>query len=248
LLSLATAGDDALHSAIHSVLYGAEFGDHAAGAEGGFFLLGMMDHGVHILDDGDGAFFGVLHVTQQTGGAGEQDEGVGFPKAGDAGGELVVVAEAQLLDGDAVVFIDDGDDLGELQQALQCGFDPQGTLFLGQIFVRDEELGHVQAVVAQQIFIRVHEVGLTHGGQRLERGHVAGAGGHLQRLKPGGHGTAADHHDAMPGLLHQGDGLDELAQLHRIRLGRVELGQNAGTEFEDDALWGCVRHGWKGRP
>jgi hypothetical protein len=71
LFGLAAAGDDAFDSTTHGILHGAEFGDHAAGAKGGLFLLSVMNHDVHILHDWDGAFLRFLYVTQQAWGAGQ---------------------------------------------------------------------------------------------------------------------------------------------------------------------------------
>jgi hypothetical protein len=183
LFGVAAGGDDALDAAMHGVLHGAQFGNHAAGAERGFFLLGMMDHFVDVGDDGNGAFLGLFHVTQQAGGAGEEDEHVRAPKTGDAGGELVVVAVTQFLDGHGVVLVDDGHDLGELDEAVQHRFHARRTFGILEVFMRDEKLGHMQAVVPQQGFIGVHQVRLAHGGEGLKRGDVGGALFELQRLQ-----------------------------------------------------------------
>ncbi len=52
-------------------------------------------------------------------GAGQDDEQIGAREDGDFGGKPVVVAEAQFLDGDAVVFVDDGDDAAVFEQAVE---------------------------------------------------------------------------------------------------------------------------------
>jgi hypothetical protein len=82
----------------------------------------------------------------------------------------------------------------------------------------DQKLRHMQAVIAKQALVSVHEVRLADGGQCLERGDIGGALRKLQWLQPGGDGTAADDDDGVAGLFEQGDGLDELAQLHGVWL------------------------------
>jgi hypothetical protein len=201
-----------------------------------------MDHVIDILDDWDRPFLGLFHVTQQARSAGEEDQDVCTPKAGDTGGELVVVAVAQFLDGDGVVLVDDGNDLGELDQAIEHRTHARGTLLILEIFMCDEKLGHMQAVIAQQRLISMHEMRLAHGSDRLKRGDVGGPLFELQRLQTRGHGTAADDNNRVPCPFEQGDGLDELAQLHGIRLWRVGAREDAGAEFENDAL-GCRCHG-----
>ena len=54
-----------------------------------------------------------------------------------------------------------------LKQSLKGGLDAVGTVRLGQILMGNQELGHMQSVVSEQVFIVMHEMGLTHGGEGL---------------------------------------------------------------------------------
>ena len=236
LLGVAAAGDDAFDAAVDGVLHGAEFGFHAAGAVAALGFGGVMDNGIDVFDDGDRTFAGFRCIAQEAGGAGEEDEDVGFPKEGDLRGELVVVTEAEFFDGDAVVLVDDGDDLFELKELGERALHALGAVGIGEVFVGEQELRDVQSVIAQQRFIRVHEMGLTDGGAGLQRSHVGGACGQFHGTQAGGDGSAADDDAGMSGLFEQGDGFDEFAQLHGVGLHAVEFREDAGTEFEDDAF------------
>ena len=81
---MASAGDDAFHAAVYRLLHGAQFGNHPAGSQFGLFLLGMMDHEIDIIHERNGALLGFGQVTQKAGCAGQQDEQIGTPQAGDA--------------------------------------------------------------------------------------------------------------------------------------------------------------------
>ena len=88
---------------------GLEFGNHAAGAEGS---AGVPSHGLdfrsdlfhHIEPFSVGMFFGIAAV--KTVHIRKDDEKLGFDQGRDHGGEIVVVAEFDLLYGNRVVFID----------------------------------------------------------------------------------------------------------------------------------------------
>ena len=244
LLGVASAGDDALDAAVDGFLHGAEFGPHAAGAEGALLFAGMAEHSVDIFHEGDGAFLGMSWITQEAGGAGEEDEGVGLPEEGHLGGELVVVSEAKFFDGNAVVFIDDGDDLGELEQSLQRALHAGSTFGMAEVLVGEEELRNVETVVPKEGLVKVHEVGLPNGGTGLERGHVARTLCEMERTEPRGNGPTADDDTLMPGFLEKGYGFDQLAQLHRIGVHASEFREDTGAELQYDALaWGHKRVG-----
>jgi NAD+ synthase (glutamine-hydrolysing) len=88
-----------------------------------------------------------------------------------------------VFDGDTIVFINDGDDVWELKESFQSGFHAIGSVNLSQVFMRNKELGDVQAVITQKVFIGMHEVSLTNSSQGLERRHVGRSGFHFQWLQ-----------------------------------------------------------------
>ena len=70
----------------------------------------------------------------------QQDQRIGAGHLGDAGGQPVVVAEADLGGGDRVVLVDDGD-AAELEQGAEGGAGIQVAAAVLAVLEREEELG-----------------------------------------------------------------------------------------------------------
>ncbi len=229
LFGMAARGDDAGDACVNGGLHGAEFREHAAGAKRRLFLLGVMNHGVNVWHDGDGAVLWALHIAQEARGAGEEDQKVCAPKGGDSGRKRIIVADAKFIDSDGIVLIDDGNDLGEVEDALKGGFDTGGAFSALQIGVGKEELRDVQFVVPEQGLVCMHEIRLPDRRAGLEGGNVraSGALAEPEGLQARSDRSAADDDDRMTCLFEQCDGLNKLAQLHGIRLWGMGLGENA---------------------
>ena len=80
----------------------------------------------------------------------QQQHGACTRRLGDAGGQPVIVAKADLLGGDSVVLVDHRDRAG-IQQACQSGSGVQITAPVLEILQRQEKLCRGKTMVAEQL-------------------------------------------------------------------------------------------------
>ncbi len=136
-------------------------------------------------------------------GVGEEDQQLGADEVGDEGGEPVVVAESDLVVGDGVVLVDDGND-AEVEQP---GHRLAGVQVLGavhEIERREQDLTGDQSVAGEHFVIDPHQATLADGSHGLEGREVAGAA-HLESGQSGRDRTRRHHHHAVAGLACVGD-------------------------------------------
>src|SRR5439155_9344141 len=106
--------------------------------------------------------------------------------------EVVVVAEAKLLDRHGVVLVDDRHD-AEVEERPQRVPRVEVAPAVGQVGMRQQHLGHVAAVRLEGALVRCHEADLTDGGRRLPPLDAAPA--RPETWRTGGHGPRADDDD-----------------------------------------------------
>ena len=80
--------------------------------------------------------------------------------------QRVVVPEADFIDGDGVVFIDDGDDpeFDQGGQGMACIHEAPAVR---QILVCEQDLGNLSAQPLERFLVGPHEAALAHGRRRL---------------------------------------------------------------------------------
>ena len=114
----------------------------------------------------------------------ENDEQVGGKKTGDEGGEFVVIAEFDFGKGDSVVFVDDGDN-AVLEEADECVAGVQMALVMFEVGVREENLGDVEIVFGEKLFVSGHQARLAEGGAGLKFGEFGGTFGVAEKAHSG---------------------------------------------------------------
>ncbi len=184
-----------------------QLGHHASRAEAGRrWPRQGLDGGVEAHHQRDQAGAGILTRigVEEPGHVAEQQQNIGIDQRGDHGREAIVVAEAQLVVGHDVVFVDDGDH-APLQQGQQRTSRAEIPGSACYVALRQQCLGDHQSVPGKGALIGAHETRLPHGRQHLPAGDV-GTCRHLgQQAPPGRHGAGADQQDGASILPQGGD-------------------------------------------
>ncbi len=116
---------------------------------------------------------------------------------GHQGGQVVVVAVADLVVGHRVVLVDHRND-AQVEQAPKGVPGVQVLRAVHEVERGQEDLPGHQAVAAERGVVGGHEPALAHRGDGLEGGNVGGTGaGEAQGGKAGGDGPGGDHHHPM---------------------------------------------------
>ena len=146
-----------------------QLADHAAGADEAARAAGHgLDLGGDHLDDGQVAGG---RVAAGVGGVeavdvGQQDQRLGQRHDGDAGGEAVIVAEADLVGRHRVVLVDDRDD-AQPQQGLDGGAGVEVAAAGLGVVERDQDLGGLEAGAGEALLPGTGEQDLARGGGGL---------------------------------------------------------------------------------
>ena len=164
---------------------------------------------------------------------GQQHEQIRLEQHGGAGAERVVVAELDLVDGDDVVFVDDGDDaaLEQLEERV-AGVEVAPAVF--EIVVGQQDLADAAFLAGEELVVGGHEARLAHGGGHLEGGQVGGLLFHAQRLQAAGDGAGGDDDDFAALAAQGGETIDQGG--HAAGVGTaVALHEHAAADLHDDA-------------
>lgn len=140
--------------------------------------------------------------------------------------ERIVIAEANLLDGNRVILIDDGNH-AQLEQALDRVARMQVRLALASSRARHEDLSHRHAKAREGIGVLANEPHLAYRGRRLQRGHVIGtvpcmpSTSRPRAMEPGRHDDGLDVlvvHEigALGGEVPHEDGASTFPSLTRV--------------------------------
>ena len=132
----------------------------------------------------------------------EDHRSVRFHQARDQGAQRVVVAEADLLDGNGVVLVDDGNHV-QLQQAQQriAGMQVRGAVL--RIVACQQDAGRQQALARKRLGIAPRQLDGAHGCRSLQGRRIRRTLLHAQGLQPARDG-AARHYDGFHALRAQG--------------------------------------------
>ncbi len=164
---------------------------------------------------------------------GQQHQQVRLDQHRGARGEGVVVAELDFIDGDHVVFIDDGNDamLEKLEHAV-AGVEV--ALAVLEVVMGQQDLSDAALFAGKELVIGGHEARLADGGGHLEGGQVVRALFHAEGLEAAGDGAGGDDDD-VAALAAQGrEAVDEGG--HAAGVGAaVALDEHTAADLDDDA-------------
>ena len=125
---------------------------------------------------------------------------------------------------------------------------PQRVLRVGvadaavEVAIREQELRDDEPVPGKHRAVELHEFRLADGRARLLRRQIVGPLLQPQLGEPCRDRAARDDHALVPGLHQPGDFRGEARELALLQRGAARVGEDAGTEFNDDAL-GLFGHG-----
>ena len=160
---------------------------------------------------------------------GEEDQQVGAHQVADQGGQVVVVAELELVGGHGVVFVDDGHH-PPVEQGEQGVAGVEEALAGLQVVVGQEDLGHLEAEVGEGLFVGLHQGALAGRGHRLLLGDAGGAAAQTQLAAARGDGPGRDQ-DKLPLAASQAADLGHQA-LDQGQIEAVGRGQDGAPQLE----------------
>ena len=201
---------------------GVELRLHAARAEFAARAAGQpLDLRREPLDDGDELRRGIAVRVgrEQTVDVRKQDEEVCPDRPGDDGGQRVVVANAQLLRGDGVVFVDDRQ-RAQLQQPCESVVEVFRALRRLDVVRCDEQLRHDVVVLRVELIINVHQLALADGRSRLLAGNILRPLGQRQLADTHGDGTGRYQHQLMPCIFEIAADLAQLLHAADVQIPR----------------------------
>ena len=162
----------------------------------------------------------------------QDDQCIGLDQIGHQRAQRIVVAEADFVDGDGVVFVDDGDGV-EVEQGTQGTACIEVALAVGQVVVRQQHLRGMQMMFREARFVHLHQAHLANCGSRLQFVDGSGTLGPAQSLHAFSDGTTGDQHHLAP----------ESRQLCNLLRPRVDggliqaapvIGDQAGAHLDDN--------------
>ena len=190
-------GDDVRNARCGDLFRGLNLAFHAAHADGGGLLCRhSLDFRGEFGHDGDQLCLlrcgGILVV--EAFGTRQIDHQVGLDDVGDHRGQVVVVAEFDLVDGHRVVLIDDRDD-APIHQCEEGIADVQKALAVGDVAHREKNLADEEAVFSEGVGIDAHQPPLTDRGGRLLLRNALQFSLDAHPVFPGGDRSGADQND-----------------------------------------------------
>lgn len=211
-------------------------GSHAAGAQPIFTLLDECFDGGSV-----GDLLNQLSLWMQVGvlgvnavNIGDQHEEVGLTDDGYVGGEFIVITEDDLIYGNGIILVDDGN-VAKLQQLMQGVFDvlPGGVIV--EIAVGEQALRYLQPKAPKHFVKNADELRLADSGQGLFGFNQRGTD-FMQFCKlPGGGNSAGGHQDDIVG---SADRQNLPGQVFDGGVGNpvAPVGQGGSTDLDDDFL------------
>jgi len=144
---------------------------------------------------------------------------------------VVVVAELDLVDGDSVVFVDDGNDV-PLHEGGQGVLDVDEALAVRQVVHREQDLGDVEVMPAEGIGVDAHDPALPDGGAGLLFGHALELPGDPHAVLPRRDGPGGDDDDVVAPPDEFRHLVDEL--LNDVPVEALRARENAASDLDDD--------------
>jgi hypothetical protein len=165
---------------------------------------------------------------------GQQDQQIGARHGGDAGGEAVIVAIADLVGGDRVVLVDHGyrapfQKLGDSRAGVEIT-----AAFLG-VLQCHQNLPGADAVRPQHFRPDPRQRDLPHGGGALAFLELQRAARQFQTAAAERNRAGRDHQNVAAFAMQLGDVGRQRSQPRRTNLARIGVDQERGADLDDDA-------------
>ena len=162
-------GDDQADAGARSLLRRLDFRHHAAGAAGRSrvacrLLDGRRDFRHFVDQDGVGVRRRIRCVISVD--IRQDDDQVRVGQAAHEGGHVVVVPDFEVVQGDRIVFIDNGND-AHFQQFHKRVARIDVVVPVPHFHPRQEHLGHRDAIFGKSLLVGMHQDSLPHGGDGL---------------------------------------------------------------------------------
>ena len=156
--------------------------------------------------------------------AGEDHQMLRLDHLRDLGGQPIIVADANLLGGDRVVFVDDRQDVGR-EQAVDGVLGVEEARVILKVTERDQDLRDIEPVLVTDMLVRVEQQRHAAGRRRLlvaqaRRVRRCADHPHPQRYRSG----RAQHH-LIPFFPQQGDVFQDLLHDRPARCEPCEVGE-----------------------
>ena len=183
-----------------------------------------------VADDGDAR----ARSVEQSVDVGQQHEDVGVDERRHHRGQLVVVAELDLLDRDGVVLVQDRHRPG-VQQRRERGTSVVRPGTIGEIGVGQEDLRDRDLLPIERLLVRAHQQALAGGGRRLETRHLLRSSAIAELSRPERDRSARDEDDAALFVAKPADGSGE------VSVSVLVSRERARADLDDDPL--CLAQG-----
>ncbi len=185
-LRAAAVGDVDFDPGVGREFHGFEFRTHTTHGKFSFVITDMTEGGIDIADFGDEL---VIRWIEQAIDTGEEDHAIGTHEFRDMDREHIVITEAEFTDRDRVVLVDDGEDAGLLEEAVEGVEEIGGAGLRLDIFGGEEDLGDEDVEVGKQRAVGAHETGLADSCAGLAGGDVVRIFGEAHGRNTGADGT-----------------------------------------------------------
>ena len=147
-------------------------------------------------------------------------------------GQRIVVPDAQLLRGNGVVLVDDGQN-AECQQTFQRVVEILLAHRVVDVRCGNQQLCHRMVVLGEQPVVNVHQLALPDGSSRLLGRSVRGARAEVQLADAHGDGAGGHQNDFVPGVLQVAD--DAAQVCHAADVGPSGgMGQGRCSDLDND--------------
>lgn len=237
-LGVAAVGDVDFDPCLGGEFHGFEFRTHPAHGEFSFVVTDVAEGGVDVGNFGDELVGGRV---EQAVDAGEQDHATGADQFRDVNREHVVVPEAEFADRDRIVFVDDREDAGFLEEAVEGVEKISGAGFRLDVLGGEEDLGDEDVEIGKQGAVGAHQAGLADCGAGLAGGDVAGVFGQAHGGNARTNGAGGDEEAAVAFVDEFGNGGDQMHERRAIDRAVGGFGENAGSGFDNGEVAGHGR-------
>ena len=232
-VGVGAVGNDHIASALRRDLRRAELGGHTARAESRALAAAqgadIVVDAVHTLNEGGGGIL-VGIGGKETVDIGKEHQHIGAHADGYEGREGVVVANADLLGSNRIVFVDDGKHL-HLKKSLHSVLKVAVTLLVAKIVCGEQDLRHGMVVFREQLVVGVHQLALTHGGGRLLARHVTGTLGKIQLANAHADSARGNENDLVSGVTQVADDLAKQLDSFYVQSARC-VGEGRGSDLD----------------
>ena len=114
-----------------------------------------------------------------------------------------------------------------------------------KVLIGQEELRHLEMILAEAAVIDLHEASLADCGAGLEHASILGTPGEIEGVEAGPHRSAGDHEHLVPLLGNVRHRLDQPTQDRMIKFRRHLTSQYARPHLDHDSLAPAIHQAGK---